>query len=145
MTPLYKGIYRTLMKRRSTCVVHLLVSGSFEFLIKLGAVPGHRLDYQFSATDKLRIENASVLFSWKVTLNVPLLVTNRRSGESIMLGRKIKSDPVSNHLLNNLERDGFLNYEVVVAFYSRPCYAVAVERMIDADCSSMGEELLVWN
>ena len=62
------------MKRRITCMVYLLVSGSFELLIRLGAVPGHRLDYEFSATDKLLIENASRLFSWKVTLNVPLLV-----------------------------------------------------------------------
>ena len=116
----YKGVYRSLMKRRCTCVVYLLVSGSFEFLIKLGAVPGHRLDYEYSATDKLRIENASGLISWKVTLNVPLLVTNRSSGELIMLGRKIKSDPVSNHLFNELARDGILNYEVVVAFCLGP-------------------------
>ena len=57
-----------------------------------------------------------------------------------MLGRKIKSDPVSNHLFNKLARDGILNYEAVIAFCSGPCYAVAVERMIDADCPPMGEE-----
>ena len=72
------------------------MSGSFEILIKLGKVPGHRLDYVFSAKDKLRVINASGLFSWKVTLNVLLLVTNRSSGHMIMLGRKIRSDPVSN-------------------------------------------------
>ena len=57
-----------------------------------------------------------------------------------MLGRKIKSDPVSNHLINKLARDGILNYEAVVAFCSGPCYAVVVERMIVADCPPMGEE-----
>ena len=93
--PLYKGVYRTLLKRRSTCVVYLLVSGSFEILInKLGTVPGNRLDYEFSAKDKLSVINASGLFSWKVTLIVPLLVTNSSSGLMIMLGRKIRSDPV---------------------------------------------------
>ena len=107
--PLCTGVYRSLMKRRRTCMVYLLVSSFFEFLIKLGAVPGHRLDYEFSATDKLRFENASGLCSWKVTLNVPLLVTNRSSGEMLMLRRKIKSDPVANHLFNKLERDGILN------------------------------------
>ena len=110
------------------------MSGSFKILIKLGTVPGHRLDFVFSAKDKLRVINASGLFSWKVTLNVPLLVTNRSSGHMIMLGSKMRNDPVSYYLFNKLERDGILNYEVVIAFCGGPCYAIAVERMIDADC-----------
>ena len=34
--PLYKGVYRSLKKGCRTCDVYLLVSGSFEFLLKLG-------------------------------------------------------------------------------------------------------------
>ena len=48
----------------------------------------------------------------------------------IMLGRNMRSDPVSNHLLNKLGSYGILNYDVVVAFCGGPWYAVAVERMI---------------
>ena len=47
--PLYKGVYRSLKKGCRTCDVYLLVSGSFEFLLKLGTLPGHRLDYVFPA------------------------------------------------------------------------------------------------
>ena len=50
-SPLYKGVYRSLKKGCRTCDVYLLVSGSFEFLLKLGNLPGHRLDYVFSATE----------------------------------------------------------------------------------------------
>ena len=38
-SPLYKGVYRSLMKGCRTCNVYLLVSGSFEFLLKLGTLP----------------------------------------------------------------------------------------------------------
>ena len=48
--PLYKKVYQSLIKGCSTCDVYLLVSGSLEFYIKLGTLPGHRLDYVFSAT-----------------------------------------------------------------------------------------------
>ena len=78
----------------------MLVSGSFEFLLKLGTLPGHRLDYVFSATEALRITDASGLLSCTVTLNAPLMVTDSISGTMKMFGRKVKSDPVSNYLFN---------------------------------------------
>ena len=79
-SPLYEGVYKSLMKGCSTCDVYLLVTGSFEFFINLGTLPGHRLDYEFLATEELHVINASGLFSCKVTLNVPLLVTDSSSG-----------------------------------------------------------------
>ena len=87
--PLYKGVYRSLIKGRSTCDVYMLVSGSFEFFIKLGTLPRHRLDYVFSATEELRITNASGLFSCKVTHNV----TDSSSGTMKNFGCKLRSDP----------------------------------------------------
>ena len=114
--PLYKAVYRSLKKGCRTCDIYLLVSGPFEFLLKLGTLPGHRLDYVFSTTETLRITDASGLLSCTVTLNVPLVVTDSISGTMKMFGHKVKSDPVSNYLLNKLDRDGLINYEVVIAF-----------------------------
>ena len=115
-SPLYKGVYRSWKKGCRTCDVYLLVSGSFEFLLKLGNLPGHRLDYVFSATEGLRITDASGLVSCTVHLNTPLMVTDSISGTMKMFGREVKSDPVSNYLFNKLKRDGLINYEVVIAF-----------------------------
>ena len=97
------------MKGRSTCDVYLLVSGSFEFVIKLGTLPGHRLDYVFSATEELCTTNASGLLSCKVTLNVPLLVNDSNNGSMKMFRRELRSDPVTNHLFKRLARDGLIN------------------------------------
>ena len=131
--PLYKGVSRSLLKGCSTCDIYLFVSGSLEFYIKLDTLPGHKLDYEFSATDldEVCISNASGLFSCKVTLNVPLLVTDSSRGTMKMFGHDVRSDPVSNHLFNKLERDGIINYEVVIAFCGGPCFAVAVELVND--------------
>ena len=118
--PLYKGVYRSLKKGCRTCDVYLLVSGSFEFLLKLGTLHGHRLDYVFSATEALRITDASGLLSC-TDLNAPLMVTDSISGTMKMFGRTVKSDPVSNYLFKKLKRDGLINYEVVIAFRGGPC------------------------
>ena len=56
----------------------------------------------------------------RFTLNAPLLVTDSISGTMKMFGRKVKSDPVSNYLFNKLDRDGLINYEVVIAFRGVP-------------------------
>ena len=93
----------------------------------------------FSATKILRISYASGLLSCTVTLNVPLLVTDSNSGTMKMFGRKVKSDPVSNYLFNKLDRDGIINYEVVIAFRGGPCYAVAVDTLNDPDCPGLGD------
>ena len=137
--PLYKGVYRSLKKGCRTCDVYLLVSGSFEFLLKLGNLPGHRLDYVFSATEGLRITDASGLVSCTVHLNTPLMVTDSISGTMKMFGREVKSDPVSNYLFNKLKRDGLINYEVVIAFRGGPCYAVDVDTVNDPDCPGLGD------
>ena len=139
--PLYKGVYRSLMKGCRTCDVYLLVSGSFEFLLKLGTLPGHRLDYVFSATETLRITDASGLLSCTVTLNAPLVVTDTISGTMKIFGRKVKSDPVANYLFNKLNKDGLINYEVVIAFRGGPCYAVSVDMLDDPDCPGLGDSL----
>ena len=104
--PLYKGVYRSLMNGRSTCDVYLLVSGSFEFFIKPGLLPGQGLDYVFYATEELCISNTSGLLSCKVTLNVPVLATDSSSGSMKMFGRELGSDPVTNHLFKRLARVG---------------------------------------
>ena len=83
----------------------------------------------FSATEALRITDTSGLLSCMVTLNAPVMVTDSISGTMKMFGRKLKSDPVSNYLFNKLDRDGLINYEVVIAFRGGPCYAVAVDRI----------------
>ena len=74
------------MKGHSICDVYLMVSGSFEFFIRLGTMPGHRLDYVISATAELCISNASGLFSCKVSLSVPLLATDTSIGSMTMFG-----------------------------------------------------------
>ena len=51
--------------------VYLLVSGNLEIYIKLGTLPGHRLDYVFSATEELDIANVSGVISCKATLMCP--------------------------------------------------------------------------
>ena len=138
-SPLYKGVYRSLKKGCRTCDVYLLVSGSFEFLLKLGNLPGHRLDYVFSATEGLRITDAYGLVSCTVHLSTPLMVTDSISGTMKMFGREVKSDPVSNYLFNKLKRDGLINYEVVIAFRGGPCYAVDVDKVNDPDCPGLGD------
>ena len=80
------------------------MSGSFEFLLKLGNLPGHRLDYVFSATEGLRITDAYGLVSCTVHLSTPLMVTDSISGTMKMFGREVKSDPVSNYLFNKLKK-----------------------------------------
>ena len=111
----------------------------FEFLLKLGNLPGHRLDYVFSATEGLRITDASGLVSCTVHLNTPRMVTDSISGTMKMFGREVKSDPVSNYLFNKLKRDGLINYEVVIAFRGGPCYAVDVDKVNDPDCPGLGD------
>ena len=138
-SPLYKGVYRSLKKGCRTCDVYLLVSGSFEFLLKLGNLPGHRLDYVFSATEGLRITDAYGLVSCTVHLSTPLMVTDSISGTMKMFGREVKSDPVSNYLFNKLKRDGLINYEVVISFRGGPCYAVDVDKVNDPDCPGLGD------
>ena len=108
--PLYKGVYRSLKKGCRTCDVYLLVSRSFEFLLKLGNLPGHRLNYVFSATEGLRITDASGLLSCTVHFNMPLMVTDSISGTMKMFGCEVKSDPVSNYLFKKLKRHGLINY-----------------------------------
>ena len=136
--PLYKGIYRSVIKRRSTCDVYLLVSGTLEFYIKMGTLAGHRLDYVFSSTDEICISKVSGVISCKATLNVPLIATDISSGCVKMFGRELTSDPVSNHLFKRLQRNGLLNYEVVIAFCGGPCYAVEVELVHNPDNPDIG-------
>ena len=73
------------------------------------------------------------------TLNAPVMVTDSISGTMKMFGRKLKSDPVSNYLFNKLDRDGLINYEVVIAFRGGPCFAVAVDTVNDPDCPGLGD------
>ena len=115
------------------------MSGSFEFLLKLGNLPGHRLDYVFSATEALRITDASGLLSCTVHLNAPLMVTDSISGTMKMFGREVKSDPMSNYLFKKLKRHGLINYEVVIAFRGGPCYAVDVDTVNDPYCPGLGD------
>ena len=93
----------------------------------------------FSATEGLRITDASGLVSCTVHLNTPLMVTDSISGTMKMFGREVKSDPVSNYLFNKLKRDGLINYEVVIAFRGGPCYAVDVDKVNDPDCPGLGD------
>ena len=111
--PLYKRVYKSLMKGHSTCDVSLLVSDSLELYIKLGTLPGYRLDYVFSATEKLVIPNVPGVFSCKVTLNVPLKATDCSSGCIKMFEREIRTDPIMNYLFMRLQRDGLAKYQVV--------------------------------
>ena len=46
---------------------------------------------------------------------------------------------MSNYLFNELDRDGLINYEVVIAFRGGPCYAVAVDTLNDPDCPGLGD------
>ena len=138
--PLYRRVYLSLIKGRSTCDVYLLVSGNLEFYIKLGTLPGHRLDYVFSATEELDIAKVSGVFSCKATLNVPLMATDCSSGCMKKFKHEIRTDPITNHLFKQLQRNGLLKYEVVIAFCGGPCYAVEVEVVNDPDNPGIGAQ-----
>ena len=73
--------------------------------MKLGTLPGHRLDYVLSATEQLDIANVSAVISCKATLNVPLMATNCSSGCMKKFQREIRTDPITNHLFKRLQRD----------------------------------------
>ena len=133
-SPLYKGVYRSLKKGCRTCDVTCWCQALLSSFLSWEILPGHRLDYVFSATEGLRITDAYGLVSCTVHLSTPLMVTDSISGTMKMFGREVKSDPVSNYLFNKLKRDGLINYEVVISFRGGPCYAVDVDKVNDPDC-----------